>query len=185
MLLKLINLLKQTTTMKYYKNIILRLAFAILFVNLYGFFHKIIFPLTAYPAYFFIKLGYPANMINDAIFIGGNMVNIIPACVAGMAYSLLLFLILFTRGISLNESFKMFFIGAGLILAMNILRIDLLIFILMEFGSDLFEKTHMIFWNFVSGVYVAIVWIYLVKKFKVENIPLISDIKELYKRINS
>jgi len=113
------------------------------------------------------------------------MVNIIPACVAGMAYSLLLFLILFTRGISLNESFKMFFIGAGLILAMNILRIDLLIFILMEFGSDLFEKTHMIFWNFVSGVYVAIVWIYLVKKFKVENIPLISDIKELYKRINS
>ncbi len=171
--------------MKYYRNIILRLIIAVSFVNLYELFYKIIFPITTYPAYFFIKMAYPANLINNTIFIGGNMINIIPACIAGMAYSLLLFLILFTKGISLNKSLKMFFIGAGLILIMNILRIDLLIFVLMEFGSDLFEKMHMVFWNFVSGVYVAMVWIYLVKKFKVKNIPIVSDIKELHKRINS
>ena len=67
---------------------------------------------------------------------------------------------------------------------MNILRIDLLIFVLLEFGSDLFDKIHLVFWNFISGLYVAFVWIFLVKKFKVKSIPVVSDVKELYKRIN-
>jgi exosortase/archaeosortase family protein len=171
--------------MKYYKNIMLRLIVAIIFVSLYEYFYKTIYLLTIHPAYFFIKLAYPANLMNNAIFVGNNMINIIPACIAGIAYSLLLFLILFTKGITLKKSLKMFFIGAGLILAMNILRIDLLIWILIEFGPDLFNKIHLIFWNFVSAGYVAIIWIYLVKKFKIRKIPIISDIKELYKRIDS
>lgn len=171
--------------MKYYKNILLRLLIAIIFVSLYEYFYKIIYPLTVYPAYFFINLAYPANLINNSIFVGSNMITIIPACIAGMAYSLLLFLILFTKGITLKKSLKMFFIGSGLILAMNILRIDLLSWILIEFGSDLFDKMHLLFWNFISGGYVALVWIYLVKRFKIKKIPIVSDIKELYKRINS
>ena len=123
-------------------------------------------------------------MINNSIFISGIVINIIPACIAGIAYALLLFLIIFTKGISLKKSVRMFLFGSLLILLMNILRIDLLIFVLLEFGSDLFDKIHLVFWNFISGLYVAFVWIFLVKKFKVKSIPVVSDVKELYKRIN-
>ena len=68
---------------------------------------------------------------------------------------------------------------------MNVLRIDLLLIILIEGGSDSFDKVHLLFWNFVSGVYVAFVWIFLVKKFKVSEIPIWNDIIYLYESINS
>ena len=167
--------------MKYYRNLGLRLLMGVIFTIFYGSFYSFIYHLTIYPAYFVINLFYNSYLANNSIFVGGNIINIISACIAGIAYALLLLLILFTNGISLGKSFKMFFVGSLLILIMNIMRIDLLIFVLVEFGSDLFDKVHLIFWNFVSGLYVAFVWIYLVKKFHVKGIPIVSDVKELLK----
>ncbi len=171
--------------MKYYKNLGLRLILAVLFVVFYGFYEKILSPLTVYPSYFIIDLFYNANLINGAIFIENYVIKFIPACIAVLAYALLFFLIILTKDINLRKGIKFFFVGALLILTMNILRIDLLLFILIEFGDNMFDKVHLLFWNFVSGIYVALVWIYLIKKYKIKEIPVVSDIKELYKRINS
>ena len=171
--------------MKYLKRLGLRLGFGVVFMLFYGFYYNLLTPLTVYPSYFLIDLLYDANLINGAIFIENHVINFIPACIAVVAYALLFFLIIFTKDISLKKSVDMFLVGSVLILIMNILRIDLLLIILVEGGSDLFDKFHLLFWNFVSGVYVAFVWIFLVKKFKISRIPIVSDIKELYKRINT
>ena len=79
----------------------------------------------------------------------------------------------------------MFLVGILAIWIINLVRIILLIVILKELGSNYFDQVHLLFWHFISGVYVALVWIFLVKKFKVKKIPIVSDVKYLYKRINS
>lgn len=76
----------------------------------------------------------------------------------------------------------MFLSGSLLILIMNISRILILIFVLIEFRTNYFEAIHMVFWKLISGVYVAFVWIFLVLVFKIKSIPIYSDLKELYKK---
>ncbi|MBS3172489.1 hypothetical protein J4438_02840, partial [Candidatus Woesearchaeota archaeon] len=70
------------------------------------------------------------------------------------------------------------------IFIMNIIRIEILLFLLIKNNYNLFEQVHLLFWNFVSGIYVAFVWIILIKKYKINSIPIYSDIKYLYQRIN-
>jgi exosortase/archaeosortase family protein len=171
--------------MKYYRNLGLRLVIIMIFIVFYEFYAKILSPLTIYPAYFIIDLFYSANLINGSIFIENYIIKFIPACIAVLAYALLFLLIILTKNIDFKKSLKIFLFGSLLILIMNIIRIDLLLFILVEFGDNMFDKVHLLFWNFVSGIYVAFVWIYLVKRFKIQEIPIVSDIKELYNRINS
>jgi len=171
--------------MEYYRKLSLRLILVVIFVIFYGFYDKILSPLTVYPSYFIIDLFYNANLIDGSIFIENYIIKFIPACIAVLAYALLFFLIVLTKNINFKKSLKIFLFGSLLILLMNIIRIDLLLFILVKFGDNMFDKVHLLFWNFVSGVYVAFVWIFLVEKFKIQEIPIISDVKELYKRIKS
>ena len=166
--------------MKYYSDLRLRLVSIVVFIVFYGFYDKILSPLTVYPSHFIIDLFYDANLINGSIFVENYVVKFIPACIAVLAYALLFFLIILTKDISLRKGLKVFFFGSLLILLMNIIRIDLLLFILVEFGDNMFDRIHLFFWNFVSGVYVAFVWIFLVKKFKIKKIPIVSDVKTLY-----
>ena len=76
----------------------------------------------------------------------------------------------------------MFLLGSLLILGMNLLRIVILVVLNVEFGASYFDAVHLLFWNFVSGVYIALVWIFLVKKFKVDKIPYYSDLKYFYEK---
>lgn len=170
--------------MDYYKNLGFRLISAIVFILFYGFYERILSPFTVYPSHFIIDLFYNANLINGSIFIENYVINFIPACIAVLAYALLFFLIVLTKDINFKKGLKLFGLGSLLILIMNIIRIDILLFILVEFGDNMFDKVHLLFWNFISGAYVALVWIFLVKKFKIRTIPIFSDLKELHKRIN-
>ncbi len=171
--------------MEYYKNLGLRIGLAILVSIFLRLFEKIFYAITVYPSYWLLNFFYNANLVENSIFIGNKVIRFIPECIAVLAYVALLFLILFTKGINWKKSAKLFILGSLLILGMNILRIVILSVILVEFGSDMFNKFHLLFWNFVSGIYVALVWIFLVLKFKIKDIPIVSDVKELYKRINT
>lgn len=171
--------------MQYWSRLVIRLIFGLFFVLFYGVFYEILRVLTVYPSYFIINLFYPIGLVGNSLFFGGNIVNFIPACIAAIAYALLFFLVIFTKDIGFGRSVKIFIFGSLLILVMNILRIDILLFVLFEFGDNMFDNVHLLFWHFISGIYVAFVWIYLVKKFKVRSIPVVSDVKYLYKRINS
>jgi|TARA_Y100000310_G_C20607932_1_gene776503 exosortase/archaeosortase family protein len=102
--------------------------------------------------------------------------------VAGAAYYLLFVLMIGIKQLNWKKGLKMFFVGSLLILAMNVLRIVILIIISEELGKNYFDAVHLLFWTLVSGVYIAFVWIFLVKKFKVDKIPFYSDLKYFYDR---
>lgn len=169
--------------MKYVCKLILRIILIVLIAifNLelfYFLFSKLTFYLT-YLSLFFYDIFIKENMF----IVNNTVLEFIPACVAGSAYFLLTLLILLTKNINLKKSIKLFLIGSLLILIANIIRLDILVFILINYGNNLFNTLHLFFWKVVSSVYVAFVWIFLVYKFKVKEIPIYSDIIELRKSL--
>jgi exosortase/archaeosortase family protein len=133
--------------------------------------------MTLYGSYFLLKLFYKVNIIGNTISIGEQSFTIISACTALIAYILLAVLVLTTRKL---ERLKIFFIGAGAIYLMNILRIFILIAVYVQFGKNYFDAVHLIFWHIVSTLFVAIIWICLVEHYKVRSIPIYSDIKFIH-----
>lgn len=171
--------------MKYTKKLVLRLIFIALFIYLYQFLDNILTPITIYFSNLILNLFYSSTILNNSIYFQDKAVEFVPACIALTAYSLLFLLIILTKDISLKNSIKMFLFGSLLIFVMNIIRIEILLFLLIKNNYNLFEQVHLLFWNFVSGLYVAFVWIVLIKKYNVKSIPIYSDVKYLYQRINS
>jgi len=151
-----------------------------LFVSFNGLFifYFIFTPLTLYSVYFLIKIFYPTAIIqNTQIIFNNSNIKLIGACIAGSAY-FLLYILNFTtpmnlkkRVLSLLYSFFLFFI-------INVLRI-FIFSILFTNNFSLFNILHMVVWYGLSGIIVFIVWILTIKKFKVKNIPVYTDIKKL------
>ncbi|MFA5176221.1 MAG: pacearchaeosortase [Candidatus Nanoarchaeia archaeon] len=165
--------------MKYYYSIFLRCILIFLPISVFYF---IFSPLTIYPVYYILSIIKQVTLLGNTLFINSYNIEIINACIAGSAYYLLYILILFTKDIKFKTRILMFLLGSLSILVMNILRILILIFVLIKFGTNYFESIHIIFWKLVSGVYVAFVWIFLVLMFKIKSIPIYSDLKELYNK---
>lgn len=166
--------------MKYEKKLLLRLVSIVLFLALYPILEHILTFLTIHVSNLFLSLFYKTLIVGNSIFVNDKIVSFVPACIAMTAYSLLFLLITLTKDINLKASIKLFLIGAVLIFVLNIIRIEFLTFLLIRNNYNLFETVHMVFWNFVSGAYVAFVWIFLVKRYKIKSIPIYSDIKHLY-----
>ena len=165
--------------MEYKKKLVIRLILAALLAVSYSLLYKILIPITLYPSFYILKLFYKAELSNTLITIENYSLTFIPACAAASAYILLGILILLTKGIKLKTGLKMFLLGSSLILIANIIRIEALILILINFGKNYFETLHLFIWKVLSSVFVALVWIFLIKFYKIRSIPIISDIKEL------
>ena len=139
--------------------------------------------MTIYSVYFiFYLLDYNPKLSFDALIINNYNLIFAPACIAIGAYHLLILLILFTKDIKLKDAIKYFLIGSFLILVMNIIRVIILILVGVNYGEEWFELIHLAFWYGISGVYVALVWIFLVYRYKIKSVPVYSDLKYLYKK---
>lgn len=171
--------------MGYYLNLGARwiIAFILLFSE--GIFYPLMYVLTFYPSVFILGLVFDVSYKGNIIMVGNKLIEIIPECVAVLAYILLAILILLTKDVKIKTGIKIFFIGSLMILAFNILRIDLLIFILVKYGADYFNSVHIFVWKFMSGFYVGLVWIFLSYKYHVKNVPLVSDVVYLYKTVKN
>lgn len=170
----------------YTKRLIIRMLL-ILFIIFFSYdlFYPILEFLTVRLSYIFLLPLKPVLTNGTTFTIGSHILEIVPACVAFSAYILLSILILSTKSIPKGITLKMFAIGSLLILAINIIRIDLLIYMLTLMGSRLFETVHLFFWKVLSGVIVVLIWIYLIKKYNITSIPAYSDLKYLIKKIKS
>jgi len=169
--------------MKYQDKLILRILIIFLVFLLYDHSYLLFSQLTKYLGYLSLNLfGYGVNLINNNLIVNNQTFALISACIALPAYYLLFFLILITKDIKSKDSVKIFLVGSLLILLMNVIRIDLLIMSFIHLGKNFFDSIHLIFWKFVSGIYVALVWIFLSKKYKIKNIPVYSDLKYLYSK---
>jgi len=147
-------------------------------------FYSIFTPLTVYPVYWLVNLFFDATVIGNVVMISNQIpIDLIPACIAGSAYFLLFALNLSIPKIKLKKRLTMLGISFLSLLLINILRIFVFILLFMS-GYFLFDLTHKIFWYGLSTLFVVGIWFIIVKKFKVKEIPLYSDIKYLYSHSN-
>ncbi len=135
-------------------------------------------PLTVYPVFLFFKQFYNAHLsTGNVIQIGIDNIRLISACIAGAAYYLLLILNLATP---LNFKKRMqslaFLIFSFLIL--NIIRIIVFsIFFLKKY--PFFDLSHELVWYFGSSVLIIILWFVNVWLFKIKEIPVYTDARNL------
>ena len=141
--------------------------------------YKIFTPLTVYPVVFLLKIFYNVSLSGELIIINLNtVISIIPACIAGSAYLLLLILNL-TVPMAIGKRIYSIALSFLLLLMLNILRIFLLA-VLYYNNFYYFDITHKVFWYFLSTIFVVGIWFLIVKIFSIKEIPVYSDFARLY-----
>lgn len=164
--------------MNYLRNLLIRMALCFVPISWFAF---VLTPITIYGSYILLVSFFDVAVKGKILLVNGFPFDIVEACVATTAYYLLWLLCFLTKDIKLKIRFKLLFYGFLLIFGMNLIRISLLVFIAMKYGFAWFTLVHLAFWNFVTGIYVALVWIFLVMKFRVYGIPVYDDLRTLYK----
>lgn len=144
--------------------------------------YKIFTPLTIYPTAYLLKLFYNISTQGSTIILNNQtLIQIIPACIAGSAYLLLLII-----NLSLPMPFKkrIYTLSASfaILLAVNILRI-FIFSIWYHTSTPFFEFTHTLFWYVLSIVIVIGIWFLIVKTFSIKEIPVYTDLKVFLKEI--
>lgn len=170
---------------KYLSSIILRYLILILLSlgNLF-IFYEILGPLTFYPVYFILDFVYGASILSkETIYFNGISANIVPACIAGSAYYLLLILNLTTK-MKVQTRIKSIGLLIGSFLILNIVRI-VFFAALFSFGFRYFDLTHRITWYAGSTILVVLLWFGNVYLFRIKEIPIYSDIKTILRNIKS
>jgi exosortase/archaeosortase family protein len=143
--------------------------------------YKIFTPLTVYPTAYILDLFYNVIVNQSIITINNNtFIHLIPACIAGSAYLLLLILNL-TVPMGLKKRIYSILLSFLILLVLNIIRIVLLS-VLYHHSVPFFDFTHTVFWFALSTIFVIGIWFYIVKLFSIKEIPVYSDIKTLIKR---
>ncbi len=144
--------------------------------------YKILTPLTVYFVAGLLKIFYQVFISGDIITIfPKTIIQIIPACVAGSAYLLLLILNL-TVAMKWKTRIYSILFSVSLLFILNILRIFILTILLIN-NFQFFDFTHKLFWYVLSTVFVVGIWLLTVKIFSIKEIPAYSDIKYLIKNI--
>ena len=77
----------------------------------------------------------------------------------------------------------MILVGFISILALNIARILILMLIYNNFGEAAFNTVHLLFWHILSTLFVILIWLALIKIYKIKAIPIYSDLKYLIKKL--
>ena len=127
--------------MRYLFSLLIRyvLAFCILVSsNLFLF---VFFPLTFYTVRFLTSLFTSVLSQPPFLTLHGVTFEFVDACVAVLAYILLAVLFLLTKDLSLSDGLFLFFYGSFMIFILNILRIELLIFLLVS-SNDTYGIAH-------------------------------------------
>ena len=164
--------------------LILRYTTALLLGLFISLFYKIFTPLTLKTLYLFLSMASTSIVLHGSIFsINGFTVNIIPACVSGSAYYLLVVLNMLTpMGIIKRISFLIS--NLFLFFIFNILRILFLIYLLIVHTPiSLYNTIHKFLWIFVSTILVLSIWLLSMKLFNVDKIPLSSDIHYILSKL--
>ena len=138
-------------------------------------------PLTVYPVFGIISLAYDnvALLSGNLLFFGNSFyAQIIPACVAGAAYFLLLILNL-TTPMRAGKRIKSLVFLFVTFLVLNIIRIAVFAALLSS-GYQYFDLTHKMVLYFGSTILVVIIWFVNVLIFKIRGIPIYTDFKNLF-----
>ncbi len=167
-------------------------------------FYLIFTPLTVYPVFWLIGSSNEATLLqgtytsvcellegtfleslacmNTTIFFKDYFASIIPACIAGSAYYLLLILNLSTP-MGLKTRIKSLSFILILFLILNIARIFAFALIFASKHYEIFDIAHTASWYFGSTILVLVIWFSNVLIFKIREIPIYTDIKSILNQI--
>jgi len=135
-------------------------------------------------SYYFLKTFTQVTLINNQItFPDGSTFLIIKECIASSAY-ILISIIFLSIPINPKITYKPILKSYLIFTIFNTLRIFLLMTIHIKLGQTIFDLIHIAFYEFISGIGVAIIIIYYLKKLKIKKIyPFYSDIIYLISQI--
>ena len=141
-------------------------------------FYKLMTPITVYTSFFLLNLISHSQLIGQIIIFKNIAIELIPACIAGSAYYLLVILNLSTPFDNFKTRIKALIFSCFILFILNILRITLLAII---YSPAFFNSVHFIMWQVLSTIFVVAIWIFSVFLFRIRNIPFYSDIRYLSK----
>lgn len=170
--------------LRYIKDLFARYAVIILagLGNLY-IFYKILTPLTVETLNILFKtFGENPLVVSNVIFLKTVTLELIPACIAGSAFYLLLILNFATPNLGLSKRLKILLESFIILFILNIIRI---LFLVSIWDQIYFETIHLIFWHFVSTIFVVGIWVHLLKKYNIREIAIYTDMLYLINSIKA
>ena len=138
--------------------------------------YKILTPLTVRATSILLAIFSPTTVADNLIRFNGLMIDIVPACVAGAAFFLLLFLILSTAEIKPRKRTSVIILSLVTFFILNILRIVILAKLAR---TSYFGVVHWASWHIISTLFVVGIWFAIVKIYKIKSIPVYSDLMYL------
>jgi exosortase/archaeosortase family protein len=145
-------------------------------------FYLVFTSFTIYGSYFLLKIFFPIALSGNLISLDDSFfITIIPACVAGAVYYLLLVLHMSIPNMKPSRRIGLISLAFGSFLIINILRI-LMLGALYFNEAPSFYFVHKFMWYFGSIVVAPGIWFLEVYLFKIKEIPFYSDLRFLYKR---
>jgi exosortase/archaeosortase family protein len=139
-------------------------------------FYKILTPLTILSVSQTIALFRDVVVVGDMIYTVSTRIQIVEACVAGTAFFLMFLLVFSTANINLLKRIYALIFSLLLLFLSNYLRI---VFLIAITDNLYFEFIHWILWHFVSVILVVGIWFFVIYLFKIDSVPIYSDVKYL------
>lgn len=161
-----------------------RYVFLVLLVLAFPVIYAFLQPATIYPAVFLIKLAYHNALLLPGtltIFVNGAYISIVEACIGVAAYYFLLLLNLTTPMSIMTRTKSITFLVLSFLI-INIVRIFVFSLLFMS-GYAFFDFAHKLTWYIGSTVLVLALWFIAVFLFKIDKIPVYSDITLLLSQI--
>jgi len=144
--------------------------------------YQLLTPLTTYYIAFFLGFFYNVTIIScEKLIVNFSAIEIIPSCVAGSAYILLLILNLATP-MKLKKRLLSILFSVAILFLVNTVRLFILSIMVVQ-NSEYFDIVHKLFWYLLSTIFVIAIWFLTVKLFDISKIPVYSDVKFLIKNI--
>ncbi|MEI6731564.1 MAG: pacearchaeosortase [archaeon] len=138
----------------------------------------ILTPVTSYLSYISLNLLFGAKILaGGTIFLKGLYIDLIPACIAGSAFYLLLILNL-TSPMPGKKRIKSIAFLVLSFLILNVIRI-FIFSVLATSGTSYFDYAHKFVWYVGSTVLVVILWFINVYMFNIHAIPIYTDFNNI------
>ncbi|HLC31634.1 MAG TPA: pacearchaeosortase [Candidatus Nanoarchaeia archaeon] len=128
-----------------------------------------------------LSLFYGATAAGTQFNLNGTIIEMVPACIAGAAYYLLLVLNL-SIPLQTPQRAKLLIYTMGGFFLFNIARIVLFAGLLTSYFT-LFDLAHKLVWYGGSTLFVILLWFFSLKKLHIKEIPFYTDIKTIRKAI--
>lgn len=133
-------------------------------------------PITLHSTNLALKVFGQSSLSGNTIHFNSISIQLIPACIAGSAFYLLLFLLLSTGNISPKIRLRAIMFSVITLFLANISRIVILAFLAR---SPSFEFYHWVFWHILSTILVVTIYLITLRRYKIKSVPIVTDMKYL------